>query len=231
MFEPVFVRTTANVVLLSAILACLVTTACRTVAPYDAAEIHAQKSSTLIAWLNEQQLPDDENLTNQGDTFLPDICSELLARRQVNFLLDELNASNTPDANEWLVSGVLYCIDDRRVYDAFIARLSDKEDRESYYIALYLAQRGNTAALATLNRHYFKYPVASFEWEVAVAAFGKFRYMPAASNVVDSLNAANLGLAGTACGTLQEMFPDSPRKFISPAEAEIYYKKRLNDSR
>lgn len=223
-------RIIVNVVLLSAILVCFADMGCRTAAPYDAAEIHAQKSSTLIAWLNEQQLPEDENLTNQADDFQLNICTELLARRQVNFLLDALNASNTPDANAWLVSGVLYHIEDRRIYDAFVARLGDNEDRESYYIALYLAQRGNMTALATLNRHYFQYPVASFEWEGAVAAFGKFRYMPAATNVVGTLNAANLGLAGTSCDALQKMFPDSPREFIGPSEAKEYYTKRLNDS-
>jgi hypothetical protein len=222
--------TIVNVVLLSAILVCLVTTACRTVPPSEVTEIHAQKSTTLIAWLNERQLPEDENLTNQADDFQLNICNELLARHQVNFLLDALNASNTPDANAWLVSGVLYHIDDRRIYDAFVARLGDNEDRESYYIALYLAKRGNMTALATLNRHYFQYPVASFEWEGAVAAFGKFRYMPAATNVVWTLNAANLGLAGTSCDTLQKMFPDSPREFIGPTAAENYYKKRLNIS-
>lgn len=217
--------------LFSTILICLAVTGCRTSVPSDdIAEIKAAKSSTLIAWLNEKQLPEDESLTNLSDTFFPAICNELVARHQVNFLLSELNASNTPYASEWLVSEVLCQIDDRRIYNTFALRLGDKEDRESYYTALYLAQRGNVPALATLNRHYFQYPVASFEWAEAVDAFGKYRFMPAASNIVGSLDAASFNLVGSASIALQKMFPDSPKKFIGPSEAEEYYTKRLNGS-
>jgi hypothetical protein len=223
-------RTIVNIALLSTISVCLATTACRTAAPSEAAEIHAQKSSTLIAWLNEEQLPEDENLTNQADDFLPNICNELVTRHQVHFLLDELNASNTPEANEWLVSDVLYHIDDRRIYDVFVQRLSDKENRESFYIALYLAERGNIAALATLNRHFYQYQVSSWEWAGACSTFGQYRYMPAVSNLVDCLNAASLNASGASCGALQEIFPGSPKTFYDPSEAEKYYKKRLNEN-
>ena len=210
-----------------AILICLGTGAgCRTGPPSETAMIHAQKSSKLIEWLNGTHLPDGYQ---PDPVFSSEICSELSARHQVDFLLGQLNASNSPDAQEWLVANVLRSIDDRRIYRAFSERLSDKEDRESYYIALYLAQRGNVAALATLNRHYFQYPVASFEWEVAVRAFGKFRYMPAATNVYGDLRAANLGLAGNSYGALQEMFPGSPRNLNSPLAAEVYFGKRLDD--
>ncbi|HTV41760.1 MAG TPA: hypothetical protein VMF08_14355 [Candidatus Sulfotelmatobacter sp.] len=223
-------RTGVNIALLSAILVCLVATSCRTTPPSEAAEIHAQKSSTLIAWLNEQQLPEDENLTNQADDFQPSICAELVARRQVNFLLDELDASNTPDASTWLVSDALCCIDDRRIYNAFVPRLNDQEDRESFYIALYLAQRGNTSALATLNRHFYQYQVASYEWAAACDAFGKFKYMPAASNLVDCLDTPFLNASAAACNALQKMYPGSPKRFYDPSEAEHYFKKRLNGS-
>jgi hypothetical protein len=208
-----------------AILVCLATAGCQMSSPSDAARIHAQKSSTLVVWLNGK-LPND--LAGADPMFSAEICEELVARHQVNFLLSQLNATNSPDAREWLVSHVLFCINDRRIYNTFVHRLSDKEDRENYYIALYLAQRGNMQALATLNRHYFQYPVASFEWEVAVAAFGKFTYMPAVTNVYGDLNAANLGLAGTAYGALQEMFPGSPTNLGSPLAAEVYFGKRLD---
>lgn len=211
-----------------AILTCLAVTGCQSHPTSEAREIHAQRSSTLVAWLNEEQLPENENLTNQDDEFFPDICSELSARHQVDFLLDQLNAKNSPESREWIVSNVLFGMNDHRIYGAFLKKLSDKEDRENYYIALYLAQRGNMQALATLNRHYFQYPVASFEWEVAVAAFGKFAYMPAVTNVYGDLNAANLGLAGTAYGSLQEMFPGSPTNLGSPLAAEVYFGKRLD---
>ncbi len=223
-------RTIVTIALLSTILVCLMATACRTATPSVEAKIHAQTSSTLVAWLNEKQLPEDENLTNQDEYFLPDICNELTARHQVSFLLDELNLSNTPDANARLVSDVLYHIDDPRIYNAFAQRLSDNEDSGSYYIALYLAQRGNVPALAMLSRHFYQYQVSSMEWADACGTFGKFWYMPATSNLVDCLNAASLNASGAACYALQEMYPGSPKNFYDPSEAEKYYKKRLKGS-
>lgn len=221
-------RTIVYIALLSAILVCVAAKGYCTAAPSGTPEIRSAKSSTLVAWLNEQQLPEDENLTNQDPSFLAAICDELAARHEVDFLLNELNASNTPDANEWLVSDVLYRIDDRRIYNAFVQRLSDKEDSESYYAALYLAQRGNVPALATLNRHFNQYQVSSMEWADACETFGKFKYMPATSNLVGCLNAASLNASGAACYALQEMFPDSPKEFAGPSEAEDYYIMRID---
>ena len=209
-----------------AILIGLSGTACRTSQPSDAARIHAQKSSELVAWLNPKLLPED--LKDRDPFFFQAVCDELVARREVNFLLASLDTSTNEDARECLVSGVLYHIDDRRIYDNFANRLDDKEDEESYYIANYLAKRGNTAALATLNRHYFQYPVSSWQWSYTVELFGKYRYMPATTNLVESLDAAFLNLSGAACNALQEIFPDSPRHFRGPTEAKNYYSKRLN---
>ncbi len=217
-----------------AALAGLVVTACRTeqtpdVTSSDVARIHIQKSSVLVTWLDREQRPED---LKDRDPFSTEaaICDELVARHEVDFLLASLNAATNDDAREWLVSEVLYSIDDRRVFEAFARRLGDKEDRESYYVALYLAERGNTAALAALTRHDFQYPVASFEWVSAVEAFGKFRYMPAATNLVESLDAASLNVAAAACNSLQEIYPDSPRHFKGPAEAQNYFSKRLSEA-
>ncbi len=209
-----------------AILVGLLGTACRTSQPSDAARIHAQKSSELIAWLNWKRLPED--LKDRDPFFSAAICDELVARREVDFLLASLDASTNEDVREALVSRVLYQIDDRRIYDYFANRLDDKEDEESYYIANYLAKQGNPAALATLNRHYFRYPVSSWQWSYTAELFGKYRYMPATTNLVESLDAASLNLSGAACNALQEIYPDSPRHFTGPTEARNYYTKRLN---
>jgi hypothetical protein len=216
-----------------ALLAGLVVTACRTpqtpdATRSDAARIHIQKSPELVAWLDWEKMPED--LKDRDPFFTEAICDELVARREVDFLLASLNAATNDDARGWLVSDVLYSIDDHRVFEAFARRLGDKEDRESYYVALYLAERGDTAALAMLNRHYFQYPFASFEWASAAEAFGKFRYAPAATNLVGSLDAASLNLSGAACSALQEIYPDSPKHFTGPTEAENYYRKRLSET-
>ena len=210
------------------ILAGLMGTACRTRQTSDAARIHIQKSSELVDWLNWERMPED--LKDRDPFFLEAICDELVAWREVEFLLASLNASKKEDVREWLVSEVLYRIDDRRVYDVFAQRLGDKEDEESYFVTLYLAKRGNTAALATLNRHYFQYPVSSLQWSYTAKIFGKFRFMPAARKLVESLEAASLNLSAAARSALQEIFPDSPRHFSGPTEARNYYIKRLSET-
>lgn len=216
-----------------AVLVGLVVPACRTaqtpdVTSSDAARIHVQKSSELVTWLDWEQRPED--LKDRDPFFTEAICDELVARREVDFLLASLNAATNSDAREWLVSDVLYRVDDHGVFEAFARCLGDKQDRESYYVALYLAERGDTASLATLNRHYFQYLIASYEWASAVEAFGKFKYIPAATNLVESLDAASLNVSGAACNSLQEIFPDSPRDFSGPGEAKNYYSKRLGEA-
>jgi hypothetical protein len=210
------------------VLVGLLATACRTTQTSDAVRIHVQKSSELVTWLDWQQMPKD--LKSRDPFFTEAICDELVARREVDFLLASLNAAKNDDVREQLVAGVLYRIDDHRIFEAFARRLSDKEDRESYYVALYLAERGDTVALATLNRHYFQYAVTSFEWASAAGAFGKFRYIPAATNLVNSLDAASLNLSGSTCSALQEIYPDSPRHFDGPTEARNFYIKRLAEA-
>lgn len=211
-----------------AVLVGVVLPACRTPQTSDAARIHIQKSSKLVTWLNWERLPED--LKDRDPFFAEAICDELAARREVGFLLASLNASTNEDVRTCLVSAVLYRMDDDRVYDAFAQHLSDKEDEESYYVASYLATRGNTVALATLNRHYFQYPVSSWQWSYTAEIFGKFKYMPAATNLVESLDAASLNLSAAACNALQEIYPDSPRNFSGPTEAKNYYIKRLGDA-
>lgn len=214
--------------ILLAFLVGLAGMACRTSRPSDAARIQVQKSSDLVEWLNWERLP--EHLKDQDTFFLRAICDELVARGELDLLLASLDASTNEDVRKWLVSGVLYHIDDRRIYDAFATRLDDKKVEESYYIALYLAKRGNTAALATLNKHYFHYPVSSWQWSYTAQLFGKCRYRPAASNLVESLDAASLNLSAAACNALHEIFPDSPGQFSGPTEARNYYIKRLSEA-
>jgi len=205
-------------------------TACRTSEPSDAARIHARTSPELVAWLDWEQLPED--LKDRDPAFVGDVCRELVARRDVDFLLASFNSSTNDLVRKWLVRDVLYRIDDGRIYSEFARRMDDTETEESYYFALYLAERGNTAALATLNRHYFQYTAegGSTGWIPAVEAFGKYKYRPAVSNLVESIEAANLFLGGASCSALQEIYSDSPRHFANPAEAQNYFLKRLSES-
>src|SRR5882724_3625114 len=117
---------------------------CRASQSSDAVRIHTQNSSTLVDWLNWERVPKD--LKDRDMFFWVAIGDELTARREVGFLLASLNSEHDEFAHNWLISHVLFQIDDGRVYDNFMRRLNDTLDEGSFYIALYLAQRGNTAA-------------------------------------------------------------------------------------
>jgi hypothetical protein len=128
------------------------------------------------------------------------------------------------------VSGVLGEIDDARVERAFSEHVGEQEDEENYYVLLYLAKHGRTNALDILNRHYFQYPVSSWQWSSAVELFGKAKYKPAITNLVGSLDAASLNVSAAACWSLGEIFPDAPKKFRGPSEAKHYYAERMKES-
>jgi hypothetical protein len=205
----------------------LAVTACRTSQTADAARVHAQKSAELVTWLDPDQLP--QKLQRREESIEEAVCKELVARHEVDFLLASLNSSTNVDVREPLVADVLYRIDDRRIYDAFAQRLGDREDAESYFVAAYLAHRGNPAALATLNRHYYRYPVSSWQWSYTVEAFGIFKYQPAVTNLIDSLDAASLNISAAADHALREIYPEAPKTFAGPGEARDYYLKRLRE--
>jgi hypothetical protein len=200
-------------------------TACRTNVSSGTNSISAQNSHVLITWLSWTRAPRALKREHPGLPY--EICDELLARREVDFLLASLDTMTDEESRRMLVSRVLYQIDDERIYKAFAARLDERETEESYYVANYLAKRGNPAALAALNRHYFLYPVSSWQWSYTAELFGKYKYAPAAANLIDSLDAASLNLAGSACAALHALFPDSPARFDTLTEAKNYYLSRV----
>jgi len=214
--------------ILLALLLSFLGTGCRSNLSSDSVRIHAQKSVDLIAWLDPTNLPED--LKNRDPFFQQMVCKELVARNEIAFLLSSFDTLKDSESRRWLVAGVLGNINDKRIYNAFAARLNDKEEEESYFIANYLAKRGDTNALAILNKHYYRYPIPSWQWSFTVELFGKYRYRPAVSNLVDSLNAASLNVSGAACNALHQIFPDSPRSFKGPTEAEKYFTARLAEN-
>jgi hypothetical protein len=206
------------------ILLSLAGVGCRT-AVSSSDSISAQDSRVLINWLCWARAPKAIKRDHPGLPY--EICDELLSRREVDLLVASLDNMSDEESRTLLVSRVLYQIDDDRIYKAFAARLDDKETEESYYVANYLAKRGNTAALATLNRHYFSYPVSSWQWSYTAALFGLYKYKPAATNLVESLDAASLNLSSAACDALHAMYPSSPAHFATSTEARDYYSSRV----
>lgn len=165
--------------------------------------------------------------TDTPDASCADICAILLERREVPFLLRTFQHAPGGPVRLALVSQVLYQIDDAAILHAFRERLSEAEDEESYYLANYVAKHGDVSALELLNRHFFRYPVSSLQWSYTVALFGQFRYQPAAPNLVASLDAASLNLAGEALEALLALYPDAPRRFDTRAAAREYFQSRV----
>ena len=187
-----------------------------------------------------QELPTDELLAllatpyaelpaahKEEEDLYGEICAVLLARREVSVLLDGLAHCPGTAGRDYLVSRVLYHIQDAAIADAFEKRLGEGESEEDYYIANYLAKSGNRRPLEVLNRHYFRYPVSSWQWSYTAALFGKYGYRPAIPNLIWSLDAASLNLVGEAWGSLKLLYPDSPREFESPSAAKSYFQERF----
>jgi len=100
-------------------------------------------------------------------------------------------------------------IDAPEVRDLMRPLANEELDLQSFFANKYLAAKGDLDALAQLNENYFLYAVPSFVWSEAVWVFGEQKYEPATCNIVESLNAAYLGLAEQAAIALKAIHPDS----------------------
>jgi hypothetical protein len=117
----------------------------------------------------------------------------------------------------------LTLIDDSRVEHALAPHLSTDTSEEAYYVVAYLAERGNPKALEVLNWNYFEYDVSSAQRAWAAETFGNQKYIPGATNLLQSLDAASWNLAGAAFSSLGEMFPGTPEWVQTPEDAIKYY--------
>jgi HEAT repeat protein len=193
----------------------------RTFRSKDSASLVRMLATSLDA---PQDIPD-------GETPYLAICEILLERRQTEFLVNAYRQSSNESVRGYLATRGLYQIDEPSVLELFRSRLSEKEDEEACYITIYVAETGDTKALEILNRHYFQYPVSSWQWADTVELFGKFGYRPAIPNLVDSLNAASLNLACAACASLKQLYLDAPRELSGPTSAREYFSKRAGEER
>lgn len=146
-------------------------------------------------------------------------------RDDVSRLLDSFAATSDEDERTEIVLE-LYKMDDPRIVAVFRANLSRDASRLHYFIAQYLAKRGEEKALAILNENYFEYPVSSQQWAYSVHAFGQYRYTPAIPNLIKSLQAASLNVVDEAVWSLRQIFPGSPESFGTPEEAVAYFTGR-----
>jgi len=94
--------------------------------------------------------------------------------------------------------------------DKLLKPLADKNRKEqSYFANKYFAETGKKFALENLNASYFNYPVSSLEWSEIVDLFGKYKYFSATKNIISTINAASLNLAGASVEALESMYPET----------------------
>jgi len=151
---------------------------------------------------------------------------EEMSRRKEVALLTAAYRTSTDEAQKDRLAEVLFEVDDLEVARFMGALMTPAATLRDYYAAQYLAQRGDRRALSIMNQNYFKYPVSSAAWASTVQLFGKYRYRPAISHLIESIDAASVNVAAAAVESLQLLFPGSPSEFKSVAEAKKYFRER-----
>ena len=86
-----------------------------------------------------------------------------------------------------------------------------KHDDLNYFANKYFAEVGEKFALENLNANY-RESGSSREWAETVMFFGTFKYYPAKKNLVDSIDVADLSLAGASVESLMLLYPETREK-------------------
>jgi hypothetical protein len=93
--------------------------------------------------------------------------------------------------------------------DNLLKGLATKEPTDRAHLAnKYFAEVGEQFALENLNANYFQNG-SSYEWSEIVELFGKYKYYPATENIISTINAASLNLAGASLEALITMYPET----------------------
>lgn len=162
----------------------------------------------------------------------PEAVVEELARRQpVRELLQVFDTTVDIIQLSWL----LETLDRMRgpLVDSALTRIATTSDtvdprempEHAYFALKYFAQTGTPWALRILNCNYDRWPVSSMERAEVVALFGKYKFYPAASNLVETIGAMLINLNEAALTGLAELFPDGQRDFKTLDDAGRYWKR------
>ncbi|MDD5756928.1 MAG: hypothetical protein WC324_02380 [Candidatus Omnitrophota bacterium] len=153
------------------------------------------------------------------------------ASDKVDEVLSKLSHAQEESDRVHIISFDLWNLDDPRIECELVKRLSSETTQEAYYVAQYLAKKGNKKALEILNRNNSGYPISSWQWSYTLKEFGRYKFVPAIPTLIESLDAASLNVVNEACKALQAFFPDSPATFQSLEEMKGYFMKRYNESK
>lgn len=162
--------------------------------------------------------------------FLCALTLNAFAGDKVDELLSQLSDAQDESARAHIIAFDLWNIDDPRIEKEFVKRLSPEQTEEAYYVAQYLAKKGNRKALEILNENHFSYPISSWQWSYTLKEFGRQKFTPAIPTLIYYLDAASLNVVDEAFEALLVFYPDSPTSFQSLEEMKTYFKKRYKES-
>lgn len=192
--------------------------------PLESARLSTYSTEELLAYLTLEYV--NWHYTNVDKEEVDwTIVAELMKRPEDVPILVEAFAKPVDSLQQERVADVLRGFDEPAVLAAFERHPTDGHDRVTWYCLQYRAERGDMMALGILNDNYFDYPVASHEWAETAALFGDFGYEPAIPNLIKSLDAASLNLAGAARVSLEKLFPGPRPRFEGPGPAKRYFEK------
>ncbi len=161
--------------------------------------------------------------------YASDVIAELKRRRSVELLMDVFPIADL--AQKAGILEVLSAIGGKQV-DSTMRKIANGHDGEAAFFALtYFAQTGDTSALHGLNCrwNWWRLPVSSTAWVATVELFEKYRYYPAAPNLVEILDAAVLNLGDASQQALVAMFPEAhPERELLPADAKAFWQRFLS---
>lgn len=149
---------------------------------------------------------------------------------RVDVLLSKLSHTREESERTHIIAFDLWNLNDPKIERDFVKRLSPKTTEEAYYVAQYLAKRGNKDALEILSRNNFKYPISSLQWSYTLKEFARHKFTPAIPTLIDDLDAASLNVVDEAFRALLVSYPDSPTTFASLREMKSYFEKRYSES-
>lgn len=154
-------------------------------------------------------------------TYLVDVVIELVRRRAGRDLLDAFAKKNDWIQLHWIVFA-LSLLHDSEI-DSIMAQYAQTswgglKNGKGFLAAIYLAEQGRCLGLEVLNRHYDELPISSLERVHVVSLFGKYRYLPAARNLVETIDAMLVTLGDATLEALSEMYPDAP---VDPAAGSV----------
>lgn len=179
---------------------------------------------------SSKEIPSPELLARLGDQDLERANAawfELLRRREIPWLTSLFDRD---EPNQENIVMLLYHMGqkkyDERIVRFMRAHLGKDLSRHDFYIALFLAERGDLPALETLSNNCYQYGMSSMDWANGLVQFGKYRYRPAIPCLVWCVNAVSLNAADAAIQSLELFFPKTvEQRWTTLAELQDRYEK------